>query len=106
MSIQKSKIYEDFEPMYRCEACNAPKITRLAICAKCEAADLQRRKAEAFTELVPLVRALLRELAHECTCHEGYKLRNLTDPDCRYCDYAGTLEPVEAAMAKEARNER
>ncbi len=35
-----------------------------------------------------------------CTCHEGYKGRKLTDPDCMYCGNQPEIKVANAAIAK------
>jgi ParB-like chromosome segregation protein Spo0J len=41
-------------------------------------------------ELAALAKSLasgvLEELSSECRCHAGFKCRNLTDPNCEFCN--------------------
>ena len=39
-------------------------------------------------------------LPRECSCHEAYKGRNLTDPDCHWCDYGADVSRATAALLR------
>lgn len=46
------------------------------------------RQSELLAEAFYLINEFVRDLP-QCSCHESYKSRNLTDPHCTHCDALG-----------------
>ena len=58
-------------------------------------AEVRRRE-----ELQIAVNELITAIG-PCTCHEAFKDRKLTDPDCRYCDFVGEIEIIKSIVKEQ-----
>ena len=52
----------------------------------------------AMREVVRALRDWMNEIG-ECTCHEAYTIRKLTDPNCHHHDYGEVREETDTLLA-------